>query len=136
MDTTQLFLTFILILSTLFLIGVGVQLFFALRDFRKTLTRVNSILDTVDAASQELELGIKGVVGFFDGFQSLLKTLEIINLLSPLHDYLKRKHATSLSAKHQIQPKSTNGIHALIDKMRTASQKKQERFITKSTPVS
>lgn len=131
MDTIQLFLTFILILSTIFLIAVGVQLFFALREFRKTLSRIDTILNNVESASHELEFGISGVVQFFDAFKSLLKTLELINLLAPLHDYLKRQHPQTQLDKPIPPPKSPNGIHALIDKMRSASQKKHEKFTVK-----
>ena len=45
MDTTQLLLTVVLTVTTVLLIVVGIQLFFVLKELRKTLTRVNSIID-------------------------------------------------------------------------------------------
>jgi len=123
---------FILVLTSGFLIAIGIQLFITLRDFRNTLRRVNGILDSVESASNQLESGLTKFAAFFDGFKSLLKTLEIINLLTPLQDYLKRKHQPTQPAISNSSAIRSKGIHALIDRMKDASQKRQERkFISK-----
>ncbi len=135
METSQLFLSFILIISTGFLVAIGIQLFFALREFRKTLKRFNGLLDTTESAASELKYSLAGVFTYFEGFKSLMKTLEVINLLAPLQEYLQKKHRgyTPLQATHKIETKHTNGIHALIDKMKDASDKKTKKFVVRGT---
>ncbi len=48
MDTTQIVLISVIVVLTLFLVVIGFQVFFLIRDFRKTLARTNRLLDATD----------------------------------------------------------------------------------------
>ncbi len=48
MDTTQIVILSVIIVLTLFLAVIGFQVFFTLKDFRKTLMRANRLLDDAD----------------------------------------------------------------------------------------
>ena len=48
MDLTQSIILSIIIVLTIFLVVLGFQAFFILRDFRKTIIRTNKLLDDAD----------------------------------------------------------------------------------------
>src|SRR3989338_8273048 len=48
MDTTQIILLAVIIVLTIFLVVIGFQVFFVLKDLRKTLFRLNRFFDNVD----------------------------------------------------------------------------------------
>lgn len=80
MDTTQLLLTIILSLTTFLLIVVGVQLIFVLRELRKTLKNINKIVNSFESVGVGLEHGLGEVVGFINGFKSILKIIDSVSL--------------------------------------------------------
>ena len=79
MDTTQLLLTVTLIVTTFFLIVVGVQLFFVLRDIRSTLKRINAIVEGFEKVGAGMQHGFQEVLGFFGGLKSFFKILDVIH---------------------------------------------------------
>lgn len=48
MDTTQIVLLAIVIILAVFLVALGFQTFFVLRDLRKSLVRMNKLFDDAD----------------------------------------------------------------------------------------
>ncbi len=79
MDTTQLLLTATLTVTTIFLIIVGIQLIFVLRELRATLKRINTIVEGFEKVGSGIEHGFSEVAGFVGGMKSLFKVLEVIN---------------------------------------------------------
>lgn len=79
MDATQLLLATVLIVTTLFLIIVGVQLFFVLRDLRASIKRVNTIIGGFEKVGTGMQHGFQEVLGFFGGLKSLFKILDIVH---------------------------------------------------------
>ena len=79
MDPTQLLLTIVLTLTTILLIIVGIQLIFVLREVRKTLRNINAIVEGFENVSVGLEHGLTEVVGFVNGFKTILKILTTFN---------------------------------------------------------
>ena len=78
MDTTQIFLAVTLSVTTFFLIVVGIQLFFTLRDLRKSLNKVNAIIDAFEKVGSGIEHGFEEVVGFAAGLKSFFKILDVV----------------------------------------------------------
>lgn len=78
MDTTQLLLSIVLTVSTVFLIAIGIQLFIVLLELRKTLKSINTIIAGFESIGVGLEHGLSEVVGFLNGFKSLLKLGDIL----------------------------------------------------------
>jgi len=75
MDTTQLLLTVVLTITTIFLVIVGIQLIFILRDFRRLLKKVNSIVDELEKAGVSLEHGFSEINGFLSGIKVLFRII-------------------------------------------------------------
>jgi uncharacterized protein YoxC len=78
MDTTQLLLTIVLTVSTIFLIILGVQLILVLKELRTSLIKINSIVEGFESVGVGLEHGLTEVVGFFHGIKSLLKVFDFL----------------------------------------------------------
>ena len=79
MDTTQLLLTIVLSISCILLTVIGIQLIFILRDLKRTLQRTNRIIDGFEGLGVGLDHGLAEITGFFNGFKTIMKTLEIVN---------------------------------------------------------
>lgn len=78
MDTTQLLLSITLTVTTIFLIIIGIQLIFIFKELRKTLTKVNAVVDGFEKVGMNVEHGFNEVVGFLAGFKVLFKLFDIV----------------------------------------------------------
>src|SRR3989339_1525909 len=79
MDTTQLLLTIVLTLSTIFSVVIGIQLILVLKELRKTLKNVNLIIQGFESIGLGLEHGMSEVVGFLNGFKAVYHALDIFS---------------------------------------------------------
>lgn len=77
-DPAQIALLIVIIALTILLFILGIQVFFILRDFRKTVQKTNKILDNTDVITES----IAGPASSVSSIVSGLKTgLSIANLL-------------------------------------------------------
>ncbi len=53
-DATQFMLIFVIVILTVMLSVIAVQVFFILREFRKTLTKANKVLDDTGVISESV----------------------------------------------------------------------------------
>ena len=65
MDTTQIILLTIIIVLAVFLIALGFQVFYVLKDVRKTLTRMNRLFDDADELVGQVKKPIDSASSFF-----------------------------------------------------------------------
>jgi hypothetical protein len=79
MDTTQLLLTIILTVSTIFVVIIGIQLILVLKELRKSLKNINTIIDGFESIGVGLEHGLAEIVGFFNGFRTVTKVLDVFS---------------------------------------------------------
>ncbi|MBI2641149.1 hypothetical protein HYW87_00960 [Candidatus Roizmanbacteria bacterium] len=79
MDTTQFLLTVVLTVTTILLIIVGIQLIFVLKEIRKTLRKVNTIIEGFESVGTSLQHGLSELSGFVSGFKSILKIVDLIH---------------------------------------------------------
>lgn len=79
MDTTQLLLTVTLTITTIFLVIIGIQLIFLLREARKTMRKMNSIIEGFEKAGLLVEHGWAEALGFFSGIKSMVKLIDIFH---------------------------------------------------------
>lgn len=79
MDPIQILLIIILTVSTFFLTIIGVQLFITLRELRKTLKKVNKVVEGFESMGVGLNQGFQEVVGFMNGFKVILRAINVIN---------------------------------------------------------
>jgi hypothetical protein len=71
------------------LLVLGIQAFLVLRDVRKTLTRVNTLVDVVEHTTLKILLPISSLGGFAQGMKSGLKVFETFV------EYLRRHDSKS-----------------------------------------
>jgi hypothetical protein len=64
MDTTQIVLLAIAIILTVFLVALGFQAFFVLKDVRKTLLRMNRLFDDADELVDQVKKPIESAGNF------------------------------------------------------------------------
>ncbi|MDH7476687.1 MAG: hypothetical protein QHH09_04510 [Microgenomates group bacterium] len=76
MDNTQLLLTVILTVTTFFMILIGIQLIFVLKELRTALKKINNIIEGFEKVGINLEHGFHEFVGFFTGFKTIFKIFE------------------------------------------------------------
>lgn len=79
MDSTQLLLTVVLSVTTILLIFVGIQLIFLIRDLRRTITRVNTIIDAFEKVGVSLDHGLGEMQGFLIGLKTIFKFIDIFH---------------------------------------------------------
>lgn len=77
MDTTQLLLIVTLGTMTVFSIVIGIQIILVLTELKKTLGSVNKIISGFEAVGMNIEHGFAEIVGFANGFKTLLKLFEV-----------------------------------------------------------
>lgn len=82
MDLTQAILLSTIVVLSIFLVFLGFQVYFVLKDFRHTLQRVNRLLDSADGLLVEVKKPITSLSGIFTaitagaGIAHFLKRLE------------------------------------------------------------
>ena len=73
-DTVQVVLLIVIILLTALLIAVGVQVFFILKEFRKTVKKANRILENTEA----ITTSVSEPMSFLTGLLFSSKSIDII----------------------------------------------------------
>lgn len=79
MDTTQLLLTVVLIVTTILLVVIGIQLVFLLKEVRKTVKKVNGIIEGFEKVGGSVEHGFNEILGFFAGIKTIFKVVDVIH---------------------------------------------------------
>lgn len=84
MDSAQIILITVIILLTVLLLALGVQVFFILKEFRKTVSKANKVLDNTNVITQSVSspisslssiaIGIKTGASFINIFKKILSS--------------------------------------------------------------
>lgn len=82
-DSPQTILLLVIVILTSLLVILGVQLFFILRDFRKTIVKTNKILDAAENLSKP--------VAFISGLAAAAKTVSSVLKAVKGFDEVKEK---------------------------------------------
>ncbi len=77
METTQILLTIIVTTLTIILTITGIQFFFILKELRKSLQKINKILDDGMFFSTALTKSVNGIGGFLSGIKAGLSFLNL-----------------------------------------------------------
>ncbi len=80
MDSTQLLLTVVLTVTTVLLVVVGIQLVFVLKEVRKTLQKVNGIVEHFEKVGVSVEHGFSELSGFVAGAKTLFKVIDLLHV--------------------------------------------------------
>lgn len=71
MDIAQVALFIIIIILAILLIGLGIQVFFILREFRKTVSKANQVLDNTDVITKSVSAPISSLSGIATGIKTV-----------------------------------------------------------------
>ncbi len=79
MDNTQIMFTIVLTISTIFLVVIGVQLIFILKELREGLKKINKIIDNFEKVGGSFEQGVAEIMGFVSGIKSIIKLIDLLH---------------------------------------------------------
>lgn len=88
-DAGQILIVAAISIMTAILTIIGIQLIFILRDFRRMMTRGQSIIDGVEKFGMNMKSGSSELMGFVAGLKNVLT---VIDHISESH---KKKNGTS-----------------------------------------
>ncbi len=72
-DATQFLLVFVIVVITVMLSVISVQIYFILREFRKTITKANKVLDDTGVISESVSKPINLISGILVGLKTFSK---------------------------------------------------------------
>ncbi|MDE2025994.1 MAG: hypothetical protein KGJ07_05855 [Patescibacteria group bacterium] len=85
MDATQILLLIVVVVLSLILLILGIQIFFILREFKRTISKVNKVLDDTGNITQSVSAPIASI-------SSVLTSVKLGSVLLKLFQNKKTKH--------------------------------------------
>ncbi len=70
MDSAQIILVIVIIALALLLLALGIQVFFILREFRKTVSKANKVLDNTNTITQSVSSPISSLSSIATGIKT------------------------------------------------------------------
>lgn len=80
-DTIQLVLLLVIVILAVFLLVLGIQVYFILKDFRKTVKKLNRVLDNTESITNNISKPIDSISSLAAGFRgggSLIAALKLV----------------------------------------------------------
>ena len=94
-DSVTLVLLIVIVILTILLVVLGIQVFYILRELRRTIMKTNKVLDNADSITENIDGPLKAISSLAFGVKatSLLTVAKFIkNLLSREKDSNEGKH--------------------------------------------
>ncbi|RJR16292.1 hypothetical protein C4579_00445 [Candidatus Microgenomates bacterium] len=77
MDITQVLLVFVVVTLTILLVLIGIQVFNILAEIRKSLAKVNKMLEDAGTVTGNVSKTISGATGMVDGLKAGLSLVSV-----------------------------------------------------------
>lgn len=77
MDVTQVLLVFVVVTLTILLVLIGIQVFNILAEIRKSLAKVNKMLEDAGTVTGNVSKTISGASGMLDGLKTGLSLVSV-----------------------------------------------------------
>lgn len=77
MDIAQVALFIVIIVLAVLLVSLGIQVFFILREFRKTVSKANKVLDNTNVITESVSSPLSSLSGLAMGIKTLAPILGI-----------------------------------------------------------
>lgn len=90
MDITQAVLLTVIVVLTVFLIIIGFQAYFTLKDLRKTLTKMNGLMDDTDELVSQVKGPVHSVSNLFTAITAGAGIAHLIKKVNKLEDKHER----------------------------------------------
>ncbi len=92
MDSAQIILIVVIILLAILLIALGIQVFFILREFRKTVSKANKVLDNTNVITQSVSTPISSLSSIAAGIKTGASFINLFKkIISSDKDNRKKK---------------------------------------------
>lgn len=91
MDAAQVVLFIVIVLLTVLLIALGVQVFFILKEFRKTVSKANKVLDNTNVITQSVSSPISSLSSIATGIKTGVTFINLFKKIILNDDDKKRK---------------------------------------------
>ena len=75
MDIAQIALLVVIIVLAILLVALGVQVFFILREFRKTVFKANKVLDNTSVITESVSSPLSSMSSFVSGIKTVAPLL-------------------------------------------------------------
>lgn len=96
MDSAQIILIIVIILLTLLLAVLGIQVFFILKEFRKTVSKANKVLDNTGVITQSVSAPISSLSSIATGIKTGATFINLFKkIISSDKDEKKKKEKRS-----------------------------------------
>jgi len=95
-DTIQLVLLLAIVILAVFLLVLGIQVYFILKDFRKTVGKLNRVLDNTESITSNISKPIDNLSSLAAGFHgggSIVTAIKFVRNLVSNDDEEKGKNA-------------------------------------------
>jgi hypothetical protein len=83
-DTIQLVLLLVIVVLAIFLLVIGVQVFFILKDFRRTISKFNRVLDNTEFITNNISKPLSSLSGLASGFRAGGSIFTVVKLIKTL----------------------------------------------------
>jgi hypothetical protein len=70
MDTAQITLLIVIVILTVLFLALGIQIFFILREFRKTVSKANKVLDDTEVIAHSVSAPLSSLSGIASGIKT------------------------------------------------------------------
>ncbi|KKQ29818.1 MAG: hypothetical protein US48_C0006G0002 [Candidatus Levybacteria bacterium GW2011_GWA2_37_36] len=77
MDIAQIALFIVIIVLAILLLALGIQVFFILREFRKTVFKANKVLDNTNVITESVSSPLSSLSGLAAGIKTLAPILGV-----------------------------------------------------------
>lgn len=74
-ETTQVLLITVITILTILLTVIGIQVVYILKEFKRTIERINKILEDAGVASESFAKSLSGLTGVTAGLKTVLSLL-------------------------------------------------------------
>lgn len=96
-DLTQVLLVIVITTLTVLLTFIGIQVVYILREVRKSIEKINKILDDAGVVSESIAQPISGLGGMIDGLKSGVKVIDMIS------GFLSKRKKNNPSDENQLE---------------------------------
>lgn len=130
MDAAQIALFAVIIILTILLLALGVQVFFILKDFRKTVLKANKVLDNTNVITQSVSAPISSLSGIATGIKTGAALISFLkNILS------NDKEGWKKTGKRLLKAISEEGANNISNIFEEAGETQRKNFAPKRITV-
>ena len=91
MDSAQIILIIVIILLAILLFALGIQVFFILKEFRKTVSKANKVLDNTNVITHSVSAPISSLSSIATGIKTGVTFINLFKKILSNDDDGKRK---------------------------------------------